>query len=342
MTKHQSINETPDHELSFADFEALSDEELDAYLSKHEDSVSLQVDSNFKSGFVALIGRPNAGKSTLLNACMGQRIAITSPVAQTTRRRMRAVINRPNTQIVIVDTPGLHKPKDGLGTELNRVALAEIQDVDVIAFVVDASAPFGRGDEWVAKHLAHTHAYKLLVLTKADKVGSTEIEAQISAARSVIAFDEVLVVSAHVGFNVESFVQLVTEHLPSGPKWFPEDMDTDEPDEMLVAEFIREKVLLRTSEEIPHSVGVLCNTLEAGKHGLLRINATIFVEREGQKGILIGKKGAMIKRLGSEAREDLERLFNRRVFLELSVKVKPHWRDSARDIRLFGYSLEDE
>ena len=297
-------------------FEGMSDEELDAMAEAAEaDGGAAQLDGpsgapeGFRSGFVALVGRPNAGKSTLLNACYGKKVAITSPVAQTTRRRLRAVVNRPGCQLVIVDTPGLHKPKDGLGSELKKTALNELSDVDVIAFVIDASAPIGSGDAWVAERVAAAKAPKVLVLTKADRADQAG---------------------------------LVSRYLPQGPKWFPDDMGTDEPDEVLVAEFVREKVLLRTREEVPHSVGVLCDAFERPKRDLLRLHATVYVEREGQKGILVGRGGDMIKRIGTEARRDLERMFGCRVFLGLDVRVKPGWRDDEREIRRFGYAADDE
>ncbi len=190
------------------------------------------VEPAFRSGFVALIGRPNAGKSTLLNACMGEKIAITSPVAQTTRKRMRAVINTPNSQLVIIDTPGLHKPKDALGSELNKSALGELADADVVAFLIDATKEVGTGDEWVANHVAATDAdYKLLVLTKADISKPEQVSAQLEAAQKLCDFDDVIVTSAKEGFNVDGFVELVSAHLPEGPRWFPEGMDTDTTDE---------------------------------------------------------------------------------------------------------------
>ena len=288
-------------------------------------------DVTFRSGFVALVGRPNAGKSTLLNACMGEKVAITSPVAQTTRRRMRAVINTPASQLVIIDTPGLHKPKDALGSELNKSALGEL-----------ATKPVGRGDEWVANHVARAEAgYKLLVLTKADIAGPEQVAAQLEAARALCDFDDELVVSAREGFNVDAFVGLVSEHLPEGPRWFPEGMDVDATPEDLVAEFVREKLFLHLRQELPHSVGVLCESLEYADDGHASIEATILVERAGQKGIVLGKGGQMIKRVGIEARRDIERLLGCRVFLDLTVRVAPAWRRDEREIRRLGYSSED-
>ncbi len=299
-------------------------------------------DVTFRSGFVALVGRPNAGKSTLLNACMGEKVAITSPVAQTTRRRMRAVINTPASQLVIIDTPGLHKPKDALGSELNKSALGELADADAVAFLVDATKPVGRGDEWVANHVARAEAgYKLLVLTKADIAGPEQVAAQLEAARALCDFDDELVVSAREGFNVDAFVGLVSEHLPEGPRWFPEGMDVDATPEDLVAEFVREKLFLHLRQELPHSVGVLCESLEYADDGHASIEATILVERAGQKGIVLGKGGQMIKRVGIEARRDIERLLGCKVYLDLTVRVAPAWRRDEREIRRLGYSSED-
>ena len=296
----------------------------------------------FHSGFVALVGRPNAGKSTLLNACMGEKVAITSPVAQTTRRRMRAVINTDHSQLVIIDTPGLHKPKDALGSELNKSALGELADADVVAFLVDATKPVGTGDAWVAKHVAAARAgFKLLVLTKADIAGPEQVAAQLEAARALCDFDDELVVSACEGFNVDAFVDVVSAHLPEGPRWFPEWMDVDAEPEDLVAEFVREKLFLNLREELPHSVGVICERLDVAKDGHASAEATILVEREGQKDIVVGRGGSMIKRVGIEARRDIERLLGRKVYLELTVRVAPQWRRDEREIRRLGYGVED-
>lgn len=299
-------------------------------------------DVPFRSGFVALVGRPNAGKSTLLNACMGEKVAITSPVAQTTRRRMRAVINTPHSQLVIIDTPGLHKPKDALGSELNKSALGELADADVVAFLVDATKPVGTGDAWVGRHVASAEAdYKLLVLTKADIAGPEKVTAQLAAASELCDFDDALVVSSTEGFNVDAFVKLVSEHLPEGPRWFPEGMDVDATPEDLVGEFVREKLFLNLRQELPHSVGVLCDEISYAKDGHASITATILVEREGQKAIVVGRGGSMIKRVGIEARRDIERLLGCKVFLDLTVRVAPQWRRDEREIRRLGYGFEE-
>ena len=291
----------------------------------------------FRSGFVALVGRPNSGKSTLLNACMGKRVAIASPVAQTTRKRLRAIVNRDDAQLVIVDTPGLHKPKDALGKELNRAALAELADVDVVAMLLDATKPVGSGDAWVAGHVEHSDAWKLLVLTKADIAGPEQVASQLAAAQEMASFDDAIVVSATEGFNVDGFVELVCEHLPEGPKWFPDGYETDATDEDIVAEFVREKVLLNCRQEVPHSVGVICEPISWAKDGHASISCRIFVERESQKGIVVGAGGSMVKRIGTQARKDVERLLGCPAFLDLSVEVRPDWRRDANEIRRLGY-----
>ncbi len=295
----------------------------------------------FTSGFVALVGRPNVGKSTLLNAALGQKVAITSPVAQTTRKRMRAVVNTDHSQLVIVDTPGLHKPKDALGKELNRTALSELNDVDVVAFLIDATKPVGRGDEWVANHVRACDApFKVLVITKLDLSNPEEVASQLEAAHALMEFDAEIVVSSKEGFNVPEFVELVSKNLPEGPRWFPEGMDTDSTPEDLVAEFVREKAFLNLRQEIPHSVGVICEDIDyIDDHA--SIVATILVERESQKGMVIGKGGQMIKRIGTEARRDIERLLGCKVFLDLSVQVQPKWRRDRNEIRRMGYESEE-
>jgi len=291
-----------------------------------------------KSGFAALVGRPNAGKSTLTNALVGSKVAITSDTPQTTRHRIRAVVDREDSQIVLVDTPGLHKPHDTLGEELNRSALKALEDVDVVAFLIDATKPVGGGDRWVAEHVARSRGKKILVLTKADIASAEQVEAQLSSARSLVEFDEEIVLSAVEAFNLEGFLAAVVQYLPDGPRWFPRDMPTDQTFEVMIAEFIREKILRSTFDEVPHAVGVALEQVEQDmKKDITRIWAVIYVERDSQKGIIIGRGGEMIKQIGSEARVDLERLLGTRVFLDLTVKVKKDWRRDASQIRRFGY-----
>lgn len=294
----------------------------------------------FHSGFVALVGRPNAGKSTLTNALIGEKVAITSNTPQTTRHRLRAVLNRENAQIVIVDTPGLHKPHDALGEEVNRSALKAIEDVDVIAFLIDGSKPVGKGDAWVAELIGNVSdkVRRVLVLTKADLVDQATIERQMQKAHELGQFDAVIALSSIEGFNLEGFVNEVERFLPVGPQWFPVDMATDQSTEVMIAEFIREKILLSTHDEVPHAVGVQVEDVDQDlKRDLTKIWATIYVERDSQKGIIIGNKGSMIRSIGVAARIDLERLLGTRVYLDLSIKVKKDWRKDAAQIRRFGY-----
>ena len=293
---------------------------------------------SFKSGFVTLIGRPSAGKSTLLNALMGKKLAIASPTAQTTRHRFRAIHTTDTHQMIIVDTPGVHKPHDALGEELNTTAFKSLEGIDVIAFVLDASAPFGRGDEWVLSELSSIRIPKILVLTKIDLVSSEELEVQRGAAIAAGTWDRVVELSSVTGENLDEFVDAVENYLPVGPLWFPADMETDQPIEVLIAEFIREKILLTAHDEVPHAVGVVVEDMEYNRRkNMERIYASVYVERESQKGIIIGKGGAAIKEVGTQARKDLEILLGKKVFLDLQVKVRKNWRRDLNQIRRFGY-----
>ena len=312
--------------------------DLDAFFAEHPMGGTEQpLPEGFKSGFVTLIGRPNAGKSTLLNAIMGKKIAITSNTAQTTRHRFRAVLTRDDFQMIIVDTPGLHKPHDALGEELNTSAIKALDDVDVVAMLIDASKPIGRGDEWVAAQLKGSKAKKICVLSKTDIVSPAQISAQREAAEKLAEWDAMVGLSSQTGRNVEAFVEEVVYFLPEGPRWFPADMETDQPIEVMVAEFIREKVLRSFYDEVPHSIGVQVEEMVYEESGLARIFANIYVERDSQKGIIIGKRGSAIKKIGTEARRDLEHLLGTRVFLDLRVKLKKNWRRDATQIKRFGY-----
>jgi len=313
---------------------------IDAFFAENPDmadGMPLQK-AELRSGFLTLVGRPNAGKSTLLNAIMGKKIAITSSTAQTTRHRFRGIYNRPDAQLIIVDTPGVHKPHDALGEELNESAMKGMEDVDVVAFLLDASMPFGRGDEWVLKQVAASDAQKVLVVSKTDKVDADALAAQIDAARGTADWDAICPLSSVTGEGVQEFIDEVCDLLPPGPRWFPEDMETDQPLEVMIAEFIREKILYHTHDEVPHAVGVVCEEFEYDrKKKLYRIYALIYVEHESQKGIIIGKGGRGISRIGTEAREDLEQLLGKRVYLDLRVKVRKNWRRDLNQIRRFGY-----
>jgi len=290
------------------------------------------------SGFVALVGRPNAGKSTLVNALVGQKVAIVSDKPQTTRHRLRAILDSEDSQIVLVDTPGLHKPHDALGEELNKSALMALRDVDVACMVVDLSQPVGGGDRWVAAHVAATSAKRVLVLTKADLPSTVPIEKRVADASALLAFDDVIVLSAKERFNLEGFVAVVSAMLPIGPRFFPREMTSDQPEEVVVAELIREKVLWHTRDEVPHSVGAAIDELRYDEErGTTIVHATIYVERESQQGIVVGSGGAMVKRIGTEARKDLETLFGTKVYLDLAVRVRKDWRSDGAQIERFGY-----
>lgn len=300
----------------------------------------------FKSGFVALIGRPSVGKSSLLNAILKKHVAITSKVSQTTRKRLRGILNLPDAQIIFVDVPGIHKPQDALGKNLNAQALLEAQEADIITYLLDATMPFGRGDAWVLQHLAPiTHKYEvpiILVITKADIVDATIAEDQIAAANKALCeagatFLQTIVVSAKTGFNVGTLIQTIEAHLPQGPQWFSRDESVDATQEDIAAEFIREQVLRACKEELPHATAVLVDELVWRNKNLVHIEATIMVERKSQKAIILGKGGEMIKRIGTGARRVLEAYFDARVHLTLNVEVARKWRADERLLKQLGY-----
>lgn len=292
----------------------------------------------FKSGFVTLIGRPSSGKSTLLNALMGKKLAIASPTAQTTRHRFRAVHTTDTHQMIIVDTPGVHKPHDTLGEELNTTALKSLDGIDVVAFLLDSSAPFGKGDEWIIEQLKSFNIPKILVLSKIDLVTPEQLEEQRFKAVSAGDWSDVVELSSTTGQNLDLFSSTIEKYLPIGPLWFPTDMETDQPVEVIIAEFIREKILLTMHDEVPHAVGVVVEDMEYNRRkNIERIYASVYVERDSQKGIIIGKGGNAIKEIGSQARKDLETLLGKKVFLDLQVKVRKNWRRDLNQIRRFGY-----
>lgn len=316
--------------------------DLDAYFKEHpmgDEGLSHSVKDGFKSGFVALVGRPNSGKSTLTNAVVGSKVAITSRVAQTTRRRVRGVLTNDDFQLVLVDTPGLHKPKDVLGEELNKCAIASFDDVDAIAMLIDASKPVGSGDRWVASQLASSKAPLICVLTKKDLVDDDALAAQIEAASELARWDALVCLSSKNGYNVDAFVEECERLLPEGPLWFPASMQSDVDDELVVAETVREKVLRTFRDEVPHSIGVQTDFIDYDhERGLYRIEATIYTERDSQKAMLIGKGGSAVKSIGTMAREDLEEILGARIHLGLSVKARPGWRSDQAQLERFGYT----
>ncbi len=291
-----------------------------------------------KSGFVAIIGRPNVGKSTLLNQILGQKIVITTDKAQTTRKRIKGIYTKPEGQIVFVDTPGVHKPLNKLGEFLLDEAKVAVPDADVILFLVDGSEAAGKGDKWIAQNLLQTNIPVIIVMNKVDKVKKTDkIEANLLTYKTL--FEEnlpVIRVSAKTGRNIDTLISNIYKKLPQGDILYPEDVVTEETMRDVAQEVIREKILLNTSDEIPHSVAVqITNYFE--QEDIDKIYATIFCEQKSQKGILIGKSGSLLKKIGTEARIELEKITEKKVFLGLEVKVEKDWRKKDSSLKNFGY-----
>lgn len=288
-----------------------------------------------KSGFVGLVGRPNVGKSTLINSVVGEKVSIVSDKPQTTRYKIRSILNVKDGQIIFIDTPGYHKPKDTLSSYLNSQAKSILNDVDVLVLMVDAAAGVGRGDQFIAEMLRKLEVPKILVVNKADISSEQDIENARKLALTFDKFDEVVVTSAVDGKGLDKFVSSILKVIPEGPMYYPLDMVTDNPLKQRLSEIIREKVLLHTFEEVPHAVAVEIEEMkEREKKELIDIFANIYVERESQKGIIIGKKGKMLKKIGTEARKELENILNSQVFLDLRVKVKKNWRKKEKAIKL--------
>lgn len=297
----------------------------------------------FRSGFVGLIGRPNVGKSTLVNRLVGQKIAIVSDKPQTTRNRIHGVVTRPDGQVVLVDTPGIHSPRHRLGRYMNRLARDVMKDVDVVWFLRDATRPDHPGDEPIARSLAERSVPLFIVWNKMDQLrgGGGEKPVATAGLEESIAFPQLVgvhYVSALEGEGVEALLEETLQQLPEGPQYYPSDWVTDNPEQFVAAELIREKVLLLTREEIPHSVAIEIEAFsERDDRPLVDIHATIYVERDSQKGIVIGKGGRMLKGIGEQARVDMEHWLGRQVNLQLWVKVKPDWREKEGALQQFGY-----
>lgn len=278
-----------------------------------------------RSGFVSVVGRPNVGKSTLVNKLVGEKVAITSSRPQTTRNTIRGVLTQGENQFVFVDTPGLHKPKTALGERLNKLVYGSLADTDIALFVVDARAPIGPGDRLIAARLIEAKSPVIVAVNKVDIAKPDQIALQLVEA-SEWDFAAYVPISARTGDGLDQLVQEVEPHLSDGPHFFPPDATSDQPEELLAAEFIREKYLSRLRDELPHSLAVAVNEMTTREDGLVHIAATVYVERQSQKGMVIGKGGSMLQAVGTEARHDLERLFGAKVFLELRVKVEKDWQ----------------
>jgi GTP-binding protein Era len=298
--------------------------------------------TKFKSGFVSIVGRPNVGKSTLLNHIVGRKIAIMSNKPQTTRNKITAVHTTEQGQIIFLDTPGIHKPKSKLGDYMVAVAENTLNEVDLVLFVIDATEKRGPGDEYIIERLKQVKTPVFLVINKIDKVHPEELLPIIDDYRKLYDFKQIVPISALEGNNTGPLVQAIFDEMEEGPMYYPPDQVTDHPERFIVAELIREKVLHLTREEVPHSIAVTVEEMKRGDDGkTLYIYAAIYVERDSQKGILIGEKGRMLKEIGQRARVDIERLLGDKVFLELWIKVKKDWRNQEKMLRNFGFYHED-
>ncbi|MFV9511032.1 GTPase Era [Tepidibacillus sp. LV47] len=298
-----------------------------------------------KSGFVVIIGRPNVGKSTLLNQVMGQKIAIMSDKPQTTRNKIRAIYTNNQGQIIFIDTPGIHKPKSKLGKYMMNIALTTLQEVDLILYLMDVTDKFGPGEQFIIEQLKSvTKTPVYLVLNKIDLITPEELLPMIDQYRKLYNFAEIIPISALNGNNVSTLLDLIFKALPEGPMYYPADQVTEYPEQFIVAELIREKILNLTREEVPHSIAVVVESMKPGEENpnTVVIQAVIYVERTSQKGIIIGKNGRMLKEIGRQARLDIERLLGSKIFLELWVKVKEDWRNKEHLLKDFGFFEVDE
>ncbi|WP_028982541.1 GTPase Era [Sporolactobacillus terrae] len=299
--------------------------------------------TSFKSGFAAIVGRPNVGKSTLLNRVLGQKIAIMSDKAQTTRNKIHGIYTTDSEQVVFIDTPGIHKPKHKLGQVMTSLALATLNEVDLVLFLIDAEQGYGRGDQFIIDFLKKTAVPVFLIVNKIDKVHPNDLLPLIDRYRSLYSFKEIIPISALQGQNVTTLMDQIGCVLPEGPKYYPEDQITDHPERFVVAELIREKILHLTRDEVPHAIAVIIDKMKGDEERqLTEIQATIMVERSSQKGIIIGRSGSMLKKIGTLARKEIEALIGSRVFLELWVKVDKNWRDKEEELKNFGYTIQDD
>lgn len=295
---------------------------------------------DFKSGFVALIGRPNVGKSTLLNYLVGQKVAIMSPQPQTTRNKISGIYTDDQEQIVFIDTPGIHKPKNKLDDFMDKSSYSALDEVDVVLFMVEPE-PAGKGDQYIAELLKKIKKLVFLVINKIDKVHPDELLSIIDSYKNLGDFAEIVPISASQGNNVSELIKTIAKYLPEGPQFYDADQLTDRPEYFIVAELIREQVLKLTHEEVPHATAVVVDRMRDHEGGKLQVEATIYVERPGQKGIIIGKKGQMLKQIGIAARQEIEALLGEKVNLRLWVKVQKNWRSDPAFLKSIGYNAKE-
>ena len=291
---------------------------------------------SYKSGFIAVIGRPNVGKSTLINKIIGQKIAITSDKPQTTRSRIQCILTQDDAQIIFLDTPGIHKPKFKLGEYMLKAAEGTLKEVDAIFFVIDATEKFGGGEKYILERLSATTKPVILVVNKVDLIEREKILPIIAEYSARRDFAAVVPISATQGINVDALIAEVKNFLPEGVQYYPADMVTDQPERLIISELIREKILHTTQDEVPHSIAVDLEEFTPRDTGTIFIRATIYVERDSQKKILIGKGGSMLKNVGAAARPEIEMLLGTKIFLDLWVKVKRDWRNSIGALQSFG------
>ncbi len=290
----------------------------------------------FRSGYVSITGRPNVGKSTLLNTILGEKIAIVTPKPQTTRNRIIGIKNMPDCQIIFIDTPGIHKPKHMLGKIMVRESREIVKEVDVILFVVESKTP-GKGDIFILQTLVDLQKPVFLIINKVDTIRKPELLPIIQEYNSLFKFNEIIPISALKGDGVDILLKTIINYIPEGPKYFPDNLVTDQVERFMVSEIIRENIINMTMEEVPHSVAVEITDWHERQDGVIFIKANIYVEREGQKGIIIGKGGEKLKAVGSQARLEIEKLLGAKVFLELWVKVKKDWRSNAQALKELGF-----
>lgn len=294
------------------------------------------------SGFVAIIGRPNVGKSTFLNQIVGQKIAIMSDKAQTTRNKIQGIYTTADSQVVFIDTPGIHKPQSQLGDYMVKAALSTLNDVDAVLFMVNATQKRGAGDNFIIDRLKKVKQPTFLVINKIDQVYPDDLLPYVEDFRSALAFQEVYPISALKGINCDELLAAIIKLLPAGPQYYPADQVTDHPERFIVAELIREQVLALTRQEVPHSVAVVTDQIKRQDQQKILVQATVIVERSSQKGILIGRGGKMLKQIGTQARRQIEQLLGDQVYLELWVKVQKDWRDRKVDLQSLGYRPDDD
>lgn len=297
--------------------------------------------NNFHSGFVAILGRPNVGKSTFLNRVVGQKIAIMSDKAQTTRNKIQGIYTEDDAQIVFIDTPGIHKPHSRLGDFMVESALSTLNEVDVVLFMVNATQKRGRGDDFIIERLRNVKKPIYLVINKIDQIHPDKLLQIMDDYRNTLDYAEVFPISALEGNNCPELIESLVNTLPEGPQYYPADQITDHPERFIAGELIREKVLELTREEVPHSVAVVVDRIHREDDEKVLVQATIVVERNSQKGIIIGKGGKMLKQIGVKARKDIELMLGDKVYLELWVKVQPNWKDRQVDLQALGYKQDD-